>query len=793
MNYRILLKGVAVSALLSSVPVSVATAQQSDNLSERAETDRRLQVITVTATKREESLQDVPVAVTALSGELLANAGIGSVDALAAVTPSLTFTQSTNDQNNSVNIRGVGTSVFSQGVEPSVSIVVDDVVLARQAIGFQDLVDVERVEVLRGPQSTLFGKNASAGVISVTTAAPSSSPTGKIEVTAAEGADYSIGATYSAPLSETVSGRITGYYKEFDGIIDNSDGRTLNGYENWGLRGKLQLQPDDALDLTLIADYRKSSQDCCIYTIRDTSGATGAAVNLPGLLNSVVPGVENTRSSVNAPVFNNSEQYGLSVKADYDFGEGFTFTSISAVRAYDFENNIDVDALDRAEPIAGFLTFDLNNGTTSIQQISQEFRITSPQGDRFDYVLGAYGFQLDLDRTFKRRFEIFVPAGAGLRINQSGQLASTVETTNLAVFGSGNLHVTDSSTVFGGLRAISETLNYTVFRNPANILVPGDRPFGGTPGTLADVDDSTDDAAITGDIGIRHDFSDDIQAYARYARGYKGRGIDVEFGAPNSVEPIDAETSDAFELGLKSVLAGGNLVLNIAAFHTEYQDFQEQATVLLDDPGSILTAETRLTNVGSVKTSGIEIEATATPTDTLTLQGGISYTDATIEEFANASCYFGQTSAQGCLPVTLSDGGTPGNPADDIIRNLQDLSGAELPNAPDWRLTGSIRQEIPLALPFDGFVQVTGRWQSSVNYSLNADPRAEQDAYAVVNLALGVTDDNDRYTAALFVNNVFDEFYTSNIFADPLYAGVVSQYVPRDFQRYVGLRFSADF
>jgi len=782
----------AVTALLASGSLGVATAQEAIT-EDSATPDRRLGTITVTATKREQSLQDVPVAVTALSGELLERTGVGSVQALTDAAPSVTFTQSSNDQNNSVNIRGVGTSVFSQGVEPSVSIVVDDVVLARQAIGFQDLVDVERVEVLRGPQSTLFGKNASAGVISVTTAAPSDEFEGKIQLSGAEGDEYSVGATVSGPLSDTVGARLTGYYKEFDGQIDNFDGRNLNGYENWGLRGKLLFEPNDALDLTLIADYRESTQDCCIYTVRDTSGAVGAASGLDALLAPIVASDENASARVGAPVFNDSDQAGVSAKLDYEFESGFTFTSISAFRDYGFENNLDVDNLDLEDPIAGFITFDLNSGTTDIQQLSQEFRLTSPTGEKFDFVLGAYGFFLDLDRTFQRRFEIFIPVAGGIRLNQSGRFDATVDTTNLALFGSGNYYLTDNLTVFGGLRIINEELEYTVNRDPANVLIPGDVPFGGNPGTLAALDDSTEDTAVTGEIGIRRDFTEDVQGYIRYARGYKGRAIDAGFGAASDVEPIEAETSDAFEAGLKSTLMNGNLILNVAAFHTEFQDFQEQATVLLEDDADILNAEVRLTNVGTVSTSGIEIEAIATPTDTLTLQGGISYTDAKIDEFSNAGCFFGQTVAEGCVPVTLSDSGTPSDPSDDIVQNLQDLSGGDLPNAPDWRLTGSVRQDIPLQTSFDGFVQLSGRWQSEVNFSLNGDPRATQDSYGILNLAVGIEDDDGRYTAAVFVNNLFDEFYATNIFGDPLYGGVVSHYVPRDFERYFGARLGINF
>ncbi|MGB3455987.1 MAG: TonB-dependent receptor [Litorimonas sp.] len=785
MKHTGLLRGCAAIAMSASLALPA--------MAQVAEVDE----IIVTATKRAESLQDVPVAVTALSGDLLNDVGIGAVETLAAIAPSVTFTQSTNDQNNSVNIRGIGTSVFSQGVEPSVSIVVDDVVLARQAIGFQDLVDIQQVEVLRGPQSTLFGKNASAGVIAVTTQAPSAEPSGRVDLSATDDGEYAIGASLSGPVGETVGARLTGYYKEFDGHIDNADGRDLNGYENWGLRGKVLFQPSDAFDLTLIGDYRQSDQDCCIYVLRDTSQAANPAQAgaLAGLVAPVQISQENADSSVNAPVFNDSEQWGVSAKAEYDFASGFTATSITAFRDYDFVNNLDVDSTALEDPIPGFITFDLNSGTTGIQQFSQELRLTSPQNDRFDYVLGAYAFLLDIDRTFQRRFEIAIPVGGGniLQINQSGRFDATVDTTNLAAFASGNVYLDDKTTVFGGLRLIYEELDYTIDRDPANVLVAGDRPFGGTVGTPASVDDGTDDTALTGEIGLRYDFNDDVQSYVRYARGYKGRGVDAGFGAPADVQPIEAETSDAFEAGLKTRLADGRATLNIALFHTEYDNFQEQGTVLSQDANSVLNAESLLTNVGSVETTGIEVELLAQLSEYTTLQGGVSVTDATITEFPNSSCFFGQTAAQGCVPVTLSDGGTPGDPSDDIVSNLQDASGIRLPNAPSVKMSATLRQIVPLEASFDGFLQLNMRTQSSTNFSLAGDPATEQGAFTLFNLSAGLQSDDGDWTATIFVNNVTDQFYASNIFRDPLYGGVLSQYVPRDYSRYFGGRLTANF
>tara|TARA_R100000365_G_C2748634_1_gene80900 strand:- start:12667 stop:14958 length:2292 start_codon:yes stop_codon:yes gene_type:complete len=741
-----------------------AFAQDADH-----DTERTLETVMVTATKRPETLQNVPVAVSAKSGQDLENSGVSSIEGLATLVPSLTFTQSSNELNSSVRIRGVGTEVFSSGVEPSVSFVVDDVVLARQGQGFQDLVDIERVEVLRGPQSTLFGKNASAGVISVTTQAPSDTLSGKIDITAAEGEEYALRGTISGPLSDTVSGRLTGFSKSLKGHIKNvSDGRDLNGYDNWGIRGKLLVEPSSAMDLTFIADYRDTQQDCCAYQIRNTSTALNPVVGatLDALLDPVVASPENRQTNLNAPVYNNSEQWGVSGKAEYRFDNGYIFTSITAYREWDFENNLDVDALSFEDPMPGVVTFDLNSGQTSLTQTSQEFRLASPEWENFDYVIGAYLFELDLDRSFRRRIEAMTGLGA---IAQSGQFNGSVGNKNYAVFGSGNWRLGQGTTIFGGLRLLNETLDYQVYRDPTNTLQSGDFPLGGSAGTFADIDGDTSDTALVGNIGVRHQWNDDLMTYLRYARGYKGRAFDVIFTAPQNTHVVDAEQSDSYEAGLKFQTANNRLQLNAAIFWTNYEDFQAQER-------DVAASTVVVANAGEVSTKGIELDATALLTNTTMLQGGVAYTDAKVDSFPFAQCYRGQTASEGCVNAT------------------QDLSGKDLPNSPDWRFTASLRQDIPLkALPFDGFIQLDGSWQSEVQFQIDQNPNTTQDGYGLLHLSAGIQDEDNAWTASVFVRNLLDETYASNIFADPLYPGVISHYLPRDSERYFGARLAVSF
>ena len=719
--------------------------------------------IVVTAQKREQNLQDVPIAITAVSGEQLLNAGVDSVAALSELIPSVTFTQSTGDINSSVNIRGVGTSVFSSAVEPSVSFVVDGVVLARQGQAFQDLIDIERVEVLRGPQSTLFGKNASAGVVNVITQAPSEEFEFVGEALYAELDEVQLRATASGRVSDTVGARLTGFFSRRDGHIENVfDGRDLNGSERWGLRGKLQFDPSDALSVSVIADYSETDNNCCQYTARDLSTALnpgqGAAVE--AALGPVVPGEENRQTNVGAPVFNDSEQWGLSVQADYDLGS-HALTSITAYREWDFNNNIDVDGTPGDVATPGVLQLNVNAGDTGVRQFSQELRIASPAGERIDYVLGVYAFVLDLDRQFERRLSAFVPA-FNTAIFQSGQFDGAVKTQNYSAFGNVNFLLTDRLTLNGGFRVIYEKLDYEVFRDPANTLEAGDFALGGGAGTFVDIDDSTDDFALAGKAGFTYALADNANAYFSYSRGYKGRAFDVAFTTTSSAEPIDAETSNALEAGVKAQFFDRRLTINTALFHTEFSNFQEQVAI----PGELTAI---LINAGDVRTRGVEVEVAARPTEALTFSGGLTFTDAEITEFPLGPCFPGQTEAEGCV-----DG-------------IQDLAGGSLPNAPDWRLNLTARYDAPLNFaPLNGFIQANYRWQDEVQFSLEQDPLTVQDAYGILNMSIGVRTPDNGVQATLFVRNLTDETYTANIFRDAVVTGAVSQYIPRDAERYFG-------
>ena len=291
--------------------------------------------------------------------------------------------------------------MFGQGFEPSVSVVVDGVVLARSSQGFADLADIERVEVLRGPQGTLFGKNSVGGLINVVTKRPSDSFEADMDVTVAELEEYRVRGTVSGPLNDTMGVRLTGYYNDVGGHIRNItlDEKT-NGSESLGVRGKFEWDPTDRLNLLFTGDYREADADCC--------SSQYILVNNPllqQLLSPIVADVDNRLENENARTFFSTDQKTASLEANLEF-DAVTLTSLTAYQDFALLNNQPIDRLNTPTPLYLPATngqFDINGGTSDVEQLSEEIRFTSPGNEAFNYVVGLYFLNLELDRGFQRR------------------------------------------------------------------------------------------------------------------------------------------------------------------------------------------------------------------------------------------------------------------------------------------------------------------------------------------------------------------------------------------------------
>jgi iron complex outermembrane receptor protein len=780
----------------------VAGPAANNSAASGAEPENRsaLEEIVVTAQKRVERLQDVPLAVTALSGDMLTEAGVTDTADLASVTPSLTYTQGAQPNNTNFRIRGIGTAVFGQGLEPSVSVVVDGVVLARSSQGFADLSDIERVEVLRGPQGTLFGKNSVGGLINVVTKRPSDSFEANVDVTVAELEEYRVRGTVSGPLNDTMGARLTGYYNDVGGHIENLTlGRKTNGSESLGFRGKFEWDPTDRLNLLFAADYREADATCC--------SSQYLLVNNPllqQLLSPIVANFNNTLENENLETYFSTDQKTASVEANLEF-DAVTLTSLTAYQDFAVVNNQPIDRLNTPTPLYfpnnlnGY--FDINGGSVDITQFSQELRVTSPGQQAFNYVAGLYFLNLELDRGFQRRTGACAPGGAPAAFgqpcivpqyrSQAGFQAST-ETKNVAAFGQVDFGIVGNLSGLLGARAQYEEISYEGARTDTR-MVAGDLPIQGiTPSAGSG---KSDDSVVTGKAGLQYKFSDDAQAYLTWSTGYKGSGYEVEFTADFvGQKPVDPETVKAWELGYKAQLFDGLLSLNTAVFHAEYEDLQVQA-----NRGDAAQNITRFvtTNAGNSTTEGVELELASQPLSGLYLSGGVTYLTSSVD-IDGLSC---SVAVQAAAPVIT---GAP--PVNTCYRTaagvtpVQNVRDGDLPNAPEWR--GNLTARYEFGIPgtsLDSFVQVSGTSQSGINFVIEQDPLTTQDGYTTVDASVGIRDQSNRYRLSLFVKNLFDEHYvtlmarSSTLSTATLTPDQLTGNVPKDANRYFGATFGVSF
>lgn len=734
-----------------------------------------LDEIVVTAQKREQGYTDVPVSVATVSGEQLENAQANNFQDLVQLSPSITFSPDRGMRGAGVLIRGLGTTAFQVSVEPTVSTVVDGVALGRTGAFLSSLTDVERVEVLRGPQGTLFGKNASAGVVNIITKRPTDYLEGSVRVIGTSDNQKKVEAMLSGPLSDSVRGRVNLLWNDYAGNIDNRfNGEKLNGEESLGARVKLDADFSERVNLLLTGDYIKQDRNCCAYTVR----STGTDAFLANALSDIEVGPFSTDVFLNTPVKSDSRQGGVSAEFNVDF-DNFVLTSISAWRFWKLVNEQDIDGHAFTQPTNGrALFFTTNgqgeNGDQMTKQISEELRITTTGWDNVNLTAGIFFWRQTLDRYFQRESQFCPPPlwnpalpfgspcpGGGTTFFGSADFS--VDSTSVAGFGQADWQFAEGWTAIMGLRYTYDKQSIFMDRFAA---VPG--PAIPPTETFSNSDSGT---GISGKFALQRDIGDDAMVYASYARGYKAQAFDLIFGstAARTATPVPEETSDAFEAGLKGEFFDRRLRLGVTGFYTLLHDFQGQTL----DPVNLAFI---LTSAGEAVTRGVEMDFTALPAANLTLSGGVSYTDAYYKEFAGAQCYGGQTVAEGC------------------VGGVQDLSGMDVPNSPDWKLTLQGRYDIPLEGPVDLFVNSAYRWQSSFLPTGDLQPDLEIGSYGVFDLSAGLQSDDGRWQATLFAKNLFNDHYADQLVQTPFDNDTtVMQSLPRDFERYFGGSISYRF
>lgn len=771
---RAVIAALTMSAALS-LPVKAQTAAGGN------EDSRTIESIIVTAQKREQSLQDVPIAVTAVSEQLLKDTGVKDIKDLTILTPGLLVTSTSNESVTTARIRGIGTVGDNPGLESSVGVVIDGVYRPRNGVGFGDLGELERIEVLKGPQGTLFGKNTSAGVINVITKKPQFEFGSDVALTAGNYGDLEGEASITGPFSQTVAGRLFVAARERDGFldIDRGSGPRTESEDNdrhyYTTRGQLLFQPSDSLDIRFVGDYSKREENCC-------AAPQAILTPIPGVLavlNALQPGsvtdpadpfgrVAHSNRSTEQEVTDK----GASLEINWDLNalQGATLTSITAWRDWDTVNGQDAD----------FTTVDIlyrdpdGDFANEFKQLSEEVRLAG-ETDHMSWLVGAFYAdekldsrnQLILGNQFFSYYNALLsgalsafpanawPGGLGTRD------VYEQDSTSWALFTNDSIRFTDALELTVGVRYTNESKDLdTLYFNEHNgvgcsILrgIPAfvssasaATIFGIGCSTFADpiynnvsTSQSLDESEWSGTAKLAFRFTDDVMAYVSYARGYKASGFNLDrerngdsrFG-PDSGNPaaaaVDADTSfdkelvDSYEVGLKTQWAGNSLLLNVAGFYQDYTDFQLN---------TFTGIQFVVTSLPKVNSQGVDLDLVwYTPLEQLSIQGGVTYADTQIKEFGPAAAFF--------RPEREDD---------------------RLSFAPEWSGSLSATFDQPVGNDLLFRANVGMKYMSEYNTGSNLDPRKKQDAYSLVNARLGFGAANERWMIEAWALNLTDEDY----------------------------------
>jgi iron complex outermembrane recepter protein len=745
-----------------------ATAQPMASKSEAADGQSRLDEVIVTARRRIESLESVPAAVSVIGRNLLDRSYTVNTQQLSLLVPSLNYS-SANPRNTAFTLRGLGSSVVAvsqanDGLEPGVGFYVDQVYHARPATAAFDFTDIDQIEVLRGPQGTLFGKNTTAGAISISSNLPSFTPEATEELSVGSYDFVQAKASASGPLlGDTMAFRISGLSTRREGVIRNvRTGQNHNGIGNQAVRGQLLFKPSEAFQLRLTADFSNFEANCCTQVyLRVGASLRPAGRQYPFLAANAPSGPYAPPSfnpydrltDIDAPLAVDTNEGGVSAIADWNLGPA-TLTSVSAWRFWNWDAANDRDYTG--------LPIQLTQHIPSRQdQYSQELRFASNGNHTITYVAGLYYFN---QKITGRPISIYGPAAAYWLIGPTTGPANTPVPANLldgygtdgatrfkvdsyAAFGEVNWHFNPRLTLTGGLR-------YTFERKSGDYASV---VFGGLTTNSAALTNAKlsvlrpqiysardSESNLSGRANIAWQATDTLYAYASYARGFKSGGINMS-GLPldNLNQPVlttavvKPELNTTYEAGLKTILFGRRLVVSLAAYSTQVRDFQ--ATIV--DSGQTVALRGYLSNIPKVTVKGFELDATAQISRGLQLRASVANADGKYADYPAGPC-----------PLEVQTSAT-------LACNL---TGQRLAGLPRWSTTIGGDYALPVGRGLNFVLHA----DSSFKSGYNGDPSLSRFTYIdndnLTNASIGVHS-KKGWEIAVFARNVFDARYIQNV------------------------------
>lgn len=708
-----------------------------------------LDEIVVTAQKRTERLQDVPISVQAITGETLQNMGVQNFENLEV--PGIRVSR--GGMSDTITVRGIG-SGQNLGFEQSAPMYIDGIYYGRartQRLGF---LDIEQIEVLKGPQPTFLGKNATAGAINIRTRRPGRDLEREVEVSyEPETEEVTAFVAASVPLNDRWAIRGAARYRDSEGYLTN----TITGRKEPAINDKLAR-------LTLVGDVTESARVTAIgyyaanldkgrnnqSTIcepnfrRDTSSVAqdpcifddkkASFSQTPAAIEAARPDL--WRDADGGPFLNDMEAYGATLQIDWELANGLSLTSVTGYYQYENYQYIDIDQ--------GVANYGVSTFTENYDQMSQELRLLGPKDTKLQWSVGAYFDSNDNDVVSTQSFDArnllpFTPPAvppqtnrtpAFVVTNTNGFLQDVRESAkSMAAFVDAKYEITEAFAVRGGLRyeEVDKDIDY---RRCGTLPYPTCTPVNTLPATAMR---SRKDDKLAPSATLEYRPLDDVLLYLSYKKGFKSGGF-----SNNDAGPFNSEHVTAWEAGAKTRLLNNRMMLNLTVFQGEYDDLQVSS---FDPVSNLFTT----TNAASAKNRGVEAEVQYAATSRLRFAVNVSYLDAAYDDFRNSPCWAGQVAlGTGCAPNAQGS-------------QVQNLSGVVTPYAPEWSGTAAVDYTLPVGgshnLSLGADVFYTGDFATLTDIN----PRAFQQSYTKVNARIAFGRDDDFWQVALVARNVTDE------------------------------------
>lgn len=764
---------------------SICLADQAPTADAAPAPESALEEVVITAQKRPERLQDVPVSAQVVSSQALAAADVAELSDLNKLVPSVQLNGTINGRVPT-GVRGISSVSSEQavGISSGVAVMIDGVPVPSDSFAANNVAGVQNVEVLLGPQATLGGRTAASGVINLTTRGPSADLQGSASTTVTDDGEYRVEGFISGPLTTRLEASLSAYKFTTPYPITNEAVDQKTTQDVYGARGKVLFHATDDLDVTLMAhDERtegKGFNFVYTYITPGNSLLLGSAPAPPFLSQAqLLPGITPSwrNQSYASPVTDaggTHQDHDYSAIVEYRLPGGYTLTSTSAYQQENQHQIQDLFAVDNyffTLLTGGAVPYDNEQSqVTTVKQKSEELKIVSATDRTLSWLAGIFYSDVNVD---ERQVRALPPAGIDVHV--------VPDTKTYDLYGRSTWKLTPATSLVTGLRLNHDEISY---RYDQLVYVPASPPAYYSTGS-----DSSN--TLVGDISLKQQLTDNVMSYLSYSRGYSPKAYNTAaiLTSDAPLTPVNAERINSYELGTKGTYLNHTLILNADVFFTVYNDYQIQSYQYA--PG-VLSPPLNLSSVGKASTRGVELNSQWLATPRTRLNLGVAYIDARFDHYDDAPCYGLQTAAQGCITPVTTVGGvtTAGQP-------YQNVSGATMPNSPRVKATLGAEQIIPL--PGGSWQAVLGgtyTYRSAAQMLPDQNPYAVQGGFGLLNLSAALQSADDKYTATLFVNNVGNHHYFVDV--EDFWSGVwggnaVTGQPARDASRYCGLRLAVSF